>query len=145
MPAPEEPIWDAITELYTQLNEQDLFYGLWRRRAAVEDTKTGLVLEQHDCWQSAQEVYYAIMNKGLSGTVRTCKQEADLWEDQWIACAKRLQQWDIPLLEFARTQNNNELLAECVLKVPDWPLLRETVPKLASQDSHIFKLYQGYP
>eukprot|EP00026_Physarum_polycephalum_P000015 Phypoly_transcript_00015.p1 GENE.Phypoly_transcript_00015~~Phypoly_transcript_00015.p1 ORF type:complete len:3639 (+),score=586.09 Phypoly_transcript_00015:159-11075(+) len=142
-PAAEETVWDAVSELYQQLNEQDLVYGLWRRRATAEETKTGLVLEQHDFWQSAQEVYYAVMSKGLGGSVRTSKQESDLWEERWIACAKRLHQWDV-LVDFARSQNNIDLLAECSIKVPDWNLLRETITKLPAQDSHIIKLYQGY-
>jgi transformation/transcription domain-associated protein len=75
--------------------------------------------------------------------VRASKQESDAWEDRWIACAKRLHQWDV-LVDFARSQNNVDLLAECAIKVPDWNLMRETITKLPTQDSHIIKLYQGY-
>lgn len=56
------------------------------------------------------------MNKGLGGSIRCTKQESDQWEERWIACAKRLHQWDV-LIDFARSQNNVELLAECALKV----------------------------
>jgi hypothetical protein len=76
------------------------------------------------------------MNKGLGGSVRASKQESDVWEERygfmcelkycldylvtcisrWIACAKRLHQWDV-LVDFARLQNNVDLLAECSIKV----------------------------
>jgi transformation/transcription domain-associated protein len=45
------------------LNEEDVRYGLWKRRTITADTRVGLSLLQHDLWQRAQDVFYNAMNK----------------------------------------------------------------------------------
>jgi transformation/transcription domain-associated protein len=63
----------ALAELYQLLSEDDLFYSIWKRRAAVEDTKAAIILEQHGMWQKAQEVYFNVMNKTHSGEIAFVK------------------------------------------------------------------------
>ena len=45
------------------LNEEDVRYGLWKRRTITADTRAGLSLLQHGLWQRAQDVFYNAMNK----------------------------------------------------------------------------------
>jgi transformation/transcription domain-associated protein len=45
------------------LNEEDVRYGLWKRRTITPDTRAGLSLIQHGFWQRAQEVFYNAINK----------------------------------------------------------------------------------
>ncbi len=143
--APEDTGCDlALAELYQLLSEDDLFYSLWKRRASIEDTKAGLTLEQHGMWQRAQEVFYNAMTSAQSGTLKAPYAESCLWEEHWIACAKRLNQWDL-LSDFARSGNHNDLLLECAWKVSDWNSVKEALTKTSyPPDSPILKVYQCY-
>jgi len=38
----KEIAMDALTELYAELSEEDLVYGLWRRRAAYNETNAAI-------------------------------------------------------------------------------------------------------
>ncbi|GAM17861.1 hypothetical protein SAMD00019534_010360 [Acytostelium subglobosum LB1] len=144
-PEQTEPVWDALGTLYNNLNERDLLFGLLRRRYTCDETKLGLLLEQFYYWQSAQEVYFSAMNKYSSnGAKSTTKSENILWEDHWIDCAKRLNQWEV-LLDYARQQNMNELLVESSWKLSAWTLMREALGKLQPHgDTSIRKILQGY-
>ncbi|EFA78297.1 protein kinase [Heterostelium album PN500] len=145
-PEQTEPVWDALGYLYKTLNEQDLLFGLLRRRFTCDETKLGLLLEQFYMFQSAQEVYLAAMNKYSSnGAKATSKNENLLWEDHWIECAKRLNQWEV-LLDYARSQQNmNELLVESSWKLSAWPIMKEALTKLAPlEDTAFRKILQGY-
>jgi hypothetical protein len=59
----ETRCFDALAELYKMLNEEDVRYGLWKRRTITPDTRAGLSLIQHGFWQRAQEVFYNAINK----------------------------------------------------------------------------------
>eukprot|EP01133_Synstelium_polycarpum_P011916 gene11916-13884_t len=144
-PEPTEPVWEALGALYSSLNEKDLLFGLLRKRFSCDETKLGLLLEQFYMWQSAQEVYLSAMNKYSSnGAKTTPKSENLLWEDHWIECAKRLNQWEV-LLDFARAQNMNELLVESAWKLSAWPVMKEGLGKLVPLgDTAMRKILQGY-
>lgn len=45
------------------LNEEDVRFGLWKRRTITPDTRAGLSLLQHGLWQRAQDVFYNAMNR----------------------------------------------------------------------------------
>ena len=69
------------------------------------------------------------MTKAQSGTIKIIAgAETSLWEDHWIQCAKRLNQWDL-LADFARSNGHTELLLECAWKVADWPSMKEAILK----------------
>lgn len=59
----ETRCFDALAELYRMLNEEDVRYGLWKRRTITPDTRAGLSLLQHGLWQRAQDIFYNAMNK----------------------------------------------------------------------------------
>ncbi|EGG23993.1 protein kinase [Cavenderia fasciculata] len=146
--APEQTdvVWDCLGGLYQSLNERDVQFGLLRKRFNSDETKLGLLLEQFYMWQSAQEVFLAAMNKYSSnGAKATTKQENLLWEDHWIECAKRLNQWDV-LGEYARSQGMYDLLAMSAWKLSAWPLMKEALNKLTvhGDTSALRKILQGY-
>ncbi|KAK4622341.1 Transcription-associated protein 1 [Fulvia fulva] len=104
---------DALVETYASLEESDLFYGTWRRRAAYVETNAALSYEQNGIWDKAQAMYEQAQVKARTGTLPYSAGEYMLWEDQWVLCAQKLQQWDI-LGEFAKHENLNDLYLEAM-------------------------------
>lgn len=103
---------DALAELYSSLGEDDLFYGMWRRRCQFVETNAALSYEQNGMWDKAQRMYEAAQIKARTGVVPFSEGEYMLWEDQWVACAQKLQQWEV-LQDYAKHENFQDLLLEC--------------------------------
>lgn len=115
---------DALLEMYADLQENDMFYGLWRRRAKYTETNTALSYEQIGMWGRASQMYEAAQIKARSGTLPYNESEYSLWEDHWIICTQKLQQWDI-LAELAKHEGFTDLLLECGWRVADWAADKE--------------------
>jgi transformation/transcription domain-associated protein len=109
---------DALVELYAGLNEDDLFYGTWRRRCLYVETNAALSYEQNGMWDKAQHMYEAAQIKARTGAIPFSQAEYMLWEDHWVLCATKLQQWEI-LSDFAKHENFQDLLLECAWKQID--------------------------
>ncbi|KAF3348327.1 hypothetical protein VD0002_g7895 [Verticillium dahliae] len=103
---------DALVDLYASLQEDDLFYGTWRRRCQFVETNAALSYEQNGMWDKAQKMYEAAQIKARTGVIPFSQGEYMLWEDHWVLCAQKLQQWDI-LQDFAKHENFQDLLLEC--------------------------------
>lgn len=108
-----ESALDALVETYAGLEERDLFYGLWRRRAAYVETNAALSYEQNGIWDKAQNMYEQAQVKARTASLPYSQGEYMLWEDQWVLCAQKLQQWEI-LGEFAKHENINDLYLEAM-------------------------------
>ncbi|SNX86514.1 related to TRA1 - component of the Ada-Spt transcriptional regulatory complex [Melanopsichium pennsylvanicum] len=117
---------DALTELYAELSEEDMFYGLWRRRCVYAETNSAISFEQIGMWNQAQVQYETAQVKARSGVLNFTEAEYHLWEDQWVFCAQKLQQWDI-LTDLAKMEADNDLLLECAWRLSDWTTERETL------------------
>ncbi|CCF58558.1 hypothetical protein KAFR_0E04070 [Kazachstania africana CBS 2517] len=117
---------DALLEVYRNLQEEDMFYGLWRRRAKYNETSVALSYEQVGLWDKAQQLYEVAQVKARSGALPYSESEYALWEDNWILCAEKLQQWDI-LTELAKHEGFTDLLLECGWRVADWKSDREAL------------------
>ncbi|KAF1808723.1 hypothetical protein P152DRAFT_497353 [Eremomyces bilateralis CBS 781.70] len=102
---------DALLELYSNLLEDDLFYGTWRRRCQYVETNAALSYEQIGMWEQAQRTYEAAQIKARTGALPFSQGEYMLWEDHWVICAQKLQQWDV-LADFAKHENFNDLYLE---------------------------------
>ncbi|KAI8965638.1 hypothetical protein F5Y11DRAFT_275738 [Daldinia sp. FL1419] len=111
-PKVRESNLDALVELYSSLKEDDLFYGTWRRRCQFVETNAALSYEQNGMWDKAQKMYEAAQIKARTGVIPFSQGEYMLWEDHWVLCAQKLQQWDI-LQDFAKHENLQDLLLEC--------------------------------
>ncbi|KAJ3577545.1 hypothetical protein NPX13_g3024 [Xylaria arbuscula] len=107
-----ESTLDALVELYSNLKEDDLFYGTWRRRCQFVETNAALSFEQNGMWDKAQKMYEAAQIKARTGVIPFSQGEYMLWEDHWVLCAQKLQQWEI-LQDFAKHENLQDLLLEC--------------------------------
>lgn len=144
---------DALAKLYAILKEDDMFYGLWRRRAKYSETIAALSFEQIGLWDKAQQLYETAQIKARSGALPYGESEYALWEDHWILCAEKLQHWDI-LTELAKHEGFSDLLLECGWRVADWNTDRETldqtvksvmdVPTPRRQVFETFLCLQGY-
>lgn len=117
---------DALCKLYASLKEEDMYYGLWRRRAKYSETISALSYEQIGTWDKAQQLYETAQIKARSGALPYSQSEYALWEDHWILCAEKLQHWDI-LTELAKHEGFSDLLLECGWRVADWNADRETL------------------
>lgn len=117
---------DALAKLYATLKEDDMFYGLWRRRAKYAETISALSFEQLGLWDKAQQLYETAQIKARSGALPYGESEYALWEDHWILCSEKLQHWDI-LTDLARHEGFSDLLLECGWRVADWYNDRETL------------------
>ncbi|KAG0235555.1 hypothetical protein B0O80DRAFT_498171 [Mortierella sp. GBAus27b] len=120
---------DALAELYTALGEDDMFYGLWRRRCLYSETNAAISYEQNGMWQQAQIMYEGAVNKARTGVEQFTVSEYSLWEDHWITCTQKLQSWDI-LTDLAKHENNTELQLESNWRLSDWTAERENMEQL---------------
>ncbi|KEY73370.1 hypothetical protein S7711_01483 [Stachybotrys chartarum IBT 7711] len=103
---------DALVELYAALQEDDMFYGTWRRRCHFVETNAALSYEQNGMWDKAQKLFENAQVKARTGVIPLSQAEYMLWEDHWVLCAQKLQQWEI-LQDFAKHENFQDLLLEC--------------------------------
>ncbi|KAL9617627.1 MAG: hypothetical protein Q9160_007593 [Pyrenula sp. 1 TL-2023] len=117
-PAARESNLDALVETYASLQEDDLFYGTWRRRCKFLETNAALSFEQQGMWDKAQHLYEAAQVKARTGIIPFSQGEYYLWEDHWIICAQKLQNWEI-LNDLARHENFNDLLLEAAWRNVD--------------------------
>ncbi|KAJ3340111.1 hypothetical protein HDU93_007336 [Gonapodya sp. JEL0774] len=136
---------DALAELYGGINEEDYLFGLWRRRfvhlppristvshfsatdsCIYSETNAALSYEQMGMWTQAQGLYEAAQAKAKTGVLAFSEGEYYLWEDHWVNCTQKLQQWDI-LADFSRMEGNVELLLECAWRISDWTADKENL------------------
>ncbi|KAI0284236.1 FAT domain-containing protein [Russula aff. rugulosa BPL654] len=142
-----DTVFEALVELYAEMAEDDLFYGLWRRRCLHTETNVGLAFEQNGMWEHASVMYENAQAKSRAGALAFSEQEYCLWEDHWILAAEKLQQWDT-LYEFARSEGNQELMLESAWRTKNWPencdTLEEQVnalPEAATPRRRVFEAF----
>jgi transformation/transcription domain-associated protein len=109
----------ALAELYSDLCEDDMFYGLARTRCAYPETTAALSYEQNGMWPKAIEMYENAQMKARNGMLPFSEEEYCLWENHWITSAQKLQHWD-QLTEVARQDNDSDLLLEAAWRLSDW-------------------------
>ncbi len=119
-----EATQDALAELYAELSEDDMFYGLWRRRCVYAETNAAISFEQNGMWSQAQVMYEQAQIKARAGVLNFTEAEYSLWEDHWVLCAQKLQQWDL-LTELAKLEGDHDMLLECAWRLSDWTVERE--------------------
>ncbi|KAG0146838.1 hypothetical protein CROQUDRAFT_656816 [Cronartium quercuum f. sp. fusiforme G11] len=119
--ANRETVSDALAQLYGQLGETDLFYGQWRRKALCVETNAALSYEQIGEWGAAEQAYEVAQERARANLMTFGKGEYSLWEDHWVLCAQKMQQWDF-LSDLARIEQNSELLLECQWRQSDWAI-----------------------
>ncbi|KDR83700.1 hypothetical protein GALMADRAFT_236040 [Galerina marginata CBS 339.88] len=125
-------IYDSLADVYAELAEEDMFYGLWRRRSIRLETNIGLAFEQAGMWEQAAQTYETAQSRVRAGTIPFSETEFCLWEDHWILSAEKLQQWDV-LYDFAKSEGNQELTLECAWRIKDWNENKDSLEEQISQ------------
>ena len=136
--------FDAVCDLYSALGEEDMRAGLWQRRAAADETKTAMALQQHGYIADAQGLYLEMMSRGVSGGVSgVTKSEMVLWHNQYLSCCMELNQWDI-ISEYAKSTDNSALQLEASAKLHDWVHLKQmAVPKAQVEEGAEFTMIKA--
>ncbi|XP_049825027.1 transcription-associated protein 1 isoform X2 [Aethina tumida] len=125
----------SLAELYSLLCEEDMWAGVWQKHAYYKETGIAVAYEQHGFFEQAQAAYEAAMNKYKQDTnagpvPAHTQREVLLWNQQWIRCAKELNQWEI-IVEYAK----NPLFYDALLlldsawrtTMPNWDLMKEAL------------------
>ncbi|XP_044571244.1 transcription-associated protein 1 isoform X4 [Drosophila ananassae] len=147
-------IFDALSNMYSAMHEEDLWAGLWLKFAHYPETNIAVSYEQMGFFEEAQGAYDLAMTKFKqdlnNGLVNmNFNSELLLWENHWMRCAKELNQWDI-LLDYAQTNKDKNmfLILESSWRVPDWNLMKTALAKTEQcyMKQYGFKvnLYKGY-
>ncbi|XP_054624115.1 transformation/transcription domain-associated protein isoform X1 [Dunckerocampus dactyliophorus] len=130
---PQQEILDSLAELYSLLQEEDMWAGLWQKRCKFPETATAIAYEQHGFFEQAQESYEKAMEKARKEHERNSVSPAifpeyQLWEDHWIRCSKELNQWE-PLTEYGQSKghSNPYLVMECAWRVSNWAAMKEAL------------------
>ena len=151
----QQEVLDALSDLYAALKEDDLWAGLWQRRAKYPETNIGIAFEQQGFYEKAQAAYELAMGKAkgdFSSTAATASlfPEFRLWEEHWIKCSKELNQWE-SVLEYATTKGGASpaLALEAGWRHnPNWPLMKDALTQIefaCSKDmAWKIHLYRGY-
>ncbi|TDL29737.1 hypothetical protein BD410DRAFT_736870 [Rickenella mellea] len=144
-----DSVFDSLAEVYAELAEEDMFYGLWRRRCLHLETNVAISYEQNGMWHEAQITYENAQNRARNGVIALTESEYCLWEDHWILAAEKLQHWDV-LYDLARNDGNQELMLESAWRNKDWSEkeTRESLedqiqllPEVATPRRRVFEAY----
>ncbi|KAJ3607999.1 hypothetical protein NHX12_025050, partial [Muraenolepis orangiensis] len=128
---PQQEILDSLAELYSLLQEEDMWAGLWQKRCKFPETATAIAYEQHGFFE--QESYEKATEKARKEHERNSVSPAvfpeyQLCEDHWIRCSKELNQWE-PLTEYGQSKghSNPYLVLECAWRVSNWAAMKEAL------------------
>ncbi len=111
-----EMVYDSLAELYADLAEDDMFYGLWRRRCLHLETNVAISYEQNGMWQEAQIAYENAQARAKNGLIPFSEPEYCLWEDHWILATEKLQQWGRSLRPSPLRRKSGFVLGKCLEK-----------------------------
>lgn len=151
---PQQEILDTLAQMYDMLREEDMWAGLWQKRAKYSETNVAIAYKQHGFFEQAQNVYEMAMSKARSDhNTQTASpalhSEYKLWEEHWIRCAKELNQWDL-LLEYGNAKGNSNpfLVLESAWRVPNWSLMKDALAQVElsfpKELSYKVNMYRGY-
>ncbi|TCD69680.1 hypothetical protein EIP91_006697 [Steccherinum ochraceum] len=127
-----DTVYDSLAEVYAELAEEDMFYGVWRIRSLHTETNQALAFEQAGMWEQASNMYEAAQNKARAGVIPFSEVEYCLWEDHWMLAAEKLQHWDA-LYELARSESNHELMLESAWRTKDWAENKDSLEEQVAQ------------
>ena len=88
---------DALSDLYVELREEDMWTGLWLDRCNYPETARAISFEQQGFFKQAQAEYEKLANTIQPPDDRDTFNYRDipefkLWQDHWIRCSKELNQ-----------------------------------------------------
>lgn len=152
--SPQHETLDALADMYSMLKEEDLWAGLWQKRAKYTETNIAIAYEQQGFFEQAQGAFELAMSKArqdhnTAPASPALHSEYRLWEEHWIRCSKELNQWDM-LLDYSTTKgcSNPPLILESAWRVPNWTLMKEALAQVENSSPKEMpwkvNLYRGY-
>jgi transformation/transcription domain-associated protein len=142
-----DAVYDSLADVYGELAEDDMFYGLWRRRCLQIETNVAVAFEQSGMWEQASNAYESAQAKSRAGSISFSEPEYCLWEDHWMLSAEKLQSWEA-LHELAKQEGNQELALESAWRIKDWADSRESIeeqikllPEVATPRRRVFEAF----
>ena len=128
---------DGLAELYGLLQEEDMWAGLWTKKAKYPETNIAICYEQQGFYEQAQGAYELAMSKYRTDVATkpapgSVMQEVRVWEEHWIRCSKELNQWET-MLEYSSSSsiNSPSLMTEAAWRVPgQWVVMKETLQQV---------------
>ena len=147
-------VFDPLSQMYSSLQEEDLWAGLWLDYSKYQETNIAIAYEQMGYFEEAQNVYDLAMTKfkqDINNGIlpNDMNSEILLWENHWIRCAKELNQWDI-LMDYGQLNKdkNSFLIMDSAWRVPDWTLMKQALLRVEQscpkQIGYKVSLYRGY-
>lgn len=147
-------LYDHLAQMYSIMQEEDLWAGLWMKYAKFPETNTAIAYEQMGFFEEAQGAYDVIMTKykqevGTTPTPIDTNSELQLWETHWLRCARELNQWDI-ILDYAKMHKDKKslLITDSAWRVPDWDVMKQALLRIeqasSKQEGYRINLYRGY-
>lgn len=138
---------ESIEETYLALSEEDYYFGMWKNRSMFNETKLAISYEQIGLWKEAQKEYENSQIKARNGQLPLAEGEFLFWEDRWISCTQKLQQWDV-CLEVAKHQTNPGLQLECHWRISDWSAekdsINQAIAAIADDSNPRFKIFEAF-
>ncbi|KAG8181859.1 hypothetical protein JTE90_023597, partial [Oedothorax gibbosus] len=142
---------DILCELYSSLREEDLWGGLWAKRARYEETTGAVQFEQQGQFLSALEWYRAALTRQqVENTPMPMhlNSEVKMWVNQIIRCHRELNDWEGLLTLGTGMQDWNLVLESAWRQQPNWNLMKEAAAQveLTCRREEMWKLhlYKGY-
>ncbi|KAG1663525.1 hypothetical protein FOA52_003153, partial [Chlamydomonas sp. UWO 241] len=130
---------DSLLDLYRGVAEDDVMYGLWRRRCHSDLTRTCLTLVQAGQWERGEDLLGEAVRQGQVGAIQAGRGENALWVEQWLNASRQLGRWDT-LMEYARATENHEIGVDCLWRLSDWPTLKDTLHNKAQVEEGVSTL-----
>eukprot|EP00911_Craspedida_sp_UC1_P000079 UC1_evm1s66 len=144
-----EPIKDTLADLYLQLHEDDMWFGMWRLRAKLQNTTEALAWEQQGYWQQAQRCYEDVIRSAQTGGLHSAQKgtmmrsaqtdtmilrdaEFRLWEERWQGCSARLGQDEL-MVKYGSEVKNYPATLQAACNLRQWKQLKDTLLKLENQ------------
>ena len=152
--ASKQEAMDALSEMYSLLKEEDMWAGLWQKKAKYNETNIAISYEQQGYFEQAQGAYELAMSKFRNDYSSTpspvnIQQEVRLWEQHWLRSSKELNQWEI-LLEYGDTKGstNAMLVLESAWRSPNWQKMKDALTQVElaypKEMGWRINLYRGY-
>lgn len=82
-------------EIYRKLVDEDRYFGMRRVVSCFPETMQAYFLQQIGRVREAQGLYEEIQGKAGEHKISFDEGEYNAWQEEWVRCAKDLQQWDV--------------------------------------------------
>ncbi|GIY45226.1 hypothetical protein CDAR_3771 [Caerostris darwini] len=126
---------DMLSEMYTNLKEEDLWGGLWQKRAKFIETNTAIALEQQGMFLQALDAYDQVCMRlhqdvGVGLSPSSMNSEANLFWNHSIRCNRELNDWNALMNMGSGGGDPNLILEASWRRQPNWNTMKEALEQV---------------